>query len=315
VSTRINAVTPITASSLVCLVLLATRGRALSGDELHIATGRLLQQIRAHRLPVAASADSLDTVEGVRAVASSLAANHSIEAYEGAREPVYSVARGQHHAAAFYRNTIIHFFVDSAIAELALVHAAKQHGSDRLDAFWAEAFRLRDLLKFDFFFEQRDAFRKVLSTELTGRLPGWEAQLREGIDPSRLLEQLQPLHAFAVLRPFVEAYMIVALALRSESDDVPVDDKAIVRSCLALGEQLVRQQLVRSPEAVSKQLFANALQLAANRDLTQPGAGLRERRDAFAAELDDVARRIDLTEERTYAASGRSLTAVQWGGR
>src|SRR5205807_9650294 len=130
--------------------------------------------------------------------------------------PVYAVAQGQHHAAAFYRNTIIHHFVDGAIAELALVHAAECGDEDRLDAFWAEAYRLRDLLKFDFFFEQREAFRKALATELNERLPGWENQLLEGEHPDALLEQLQPLHAFGVLRPVVEAYLIVAHALLRE---------------------------------------------------------------------------------------------------
>jgi glycerol-3-phosphate O-acyltransferase len=312
VSTRINAVTPITATALVCMVMSATHGRALTAEELHRALGRLLPQVRARRLPVAASAEKLDTVEGVGSVLASLATNRTIERYDRGVEPVYAIATGQHHAAAFYRNTIIHHFVDGAICELALVYASESD-NDRLDAFWAEAYRLRDLLKFDFFFEQHDAFRKALATELNEHLPAWENQLIEGVHPDALLEQLQPLHAFGVLRPFVEAYLIAAHALLREPTVAAVDDgKAFVAKCLGVGEQYVRQQRVRSPEAVSKPLFATALQLAANRDLTRPGPGLQERRDAFAAELADVARRIDVVEQQTFAAMESSFTAAEW---
>jgi glycerol-3-phosphate O-acyltransferase len=312
VSTRINAVTPITAVALVCLVLLAIRGRALTVEELHRALGQLLAEIRARRLPLAESAEKVDTVEGIRGVLASLAVDHTIETYDRGTEPVYVIPPGQHHAAAFYRNTMIHHFVDGAIAEVALVHASEYGGEDRLEAFWAEAYRLRDVLKFDFFFEQHEAFRKALATELNERLPGWENQLVEGVDPSELLEQLQPLHAFGVLRPFVEAYLVVADVLLREPTVAAVDDKAFVAKCLAVGEQYVRQQRVRSPEAVSKPLFGTALQLAANRELTQPGPELQQRREAFAAELADVARRIDIVERETYASAGGSLTAVEW---
>jgi glycerol-3-phosphate O-acyltransferase len=63
---------------------------------------------------------------------------------------------------------------------------------------------------------------------------------------------------------------------------------------------------------VSNPLFATALQLAANRTLTEPGPNLAERRAAFADELADVARRIDIGEQHVYAAWGRSMTAVPW---
>ena len=305
VCTRINAVTPITASALVCLALLATRGRALTAEELTFVVGSLLDHARGRHLPLAASAGRLDTVEGVESVAASLSSNHTIELYDQGPQRVYAVARGQHHSAAFYRNTIIHFFVGGSIAELALVHAA-EHDGDRMEAFWEEAFRLRDLLKFEFFFEQKDAFRKALASELTERLPAWEARLGEGADPNELLEELQPLQAFAVLRPFVEAYAVAARTLLDQAPG-PVDETAFLAACAGLGEQLVRQQVIRSPESVSRPLFRNALQLAGNRGLTEAGEGARAGRRSLAAELGDIERRLDVIEQRTYDALDVSL--------
>jgi glycerol-3-phosphate O-acyltransferase len=313
VSTRINAVTPITAAALVCTVMLATHGRALTAEELQRALVPLLRQIRAGALPLAASVANLDTVEGVGSVLASLANNRTIELYNRGAEPVYVIAAGQHHAAAFYRNSIIHHFVHGAISEIALVYASETSGGDCLDAFWAEAFRLRDLLKFDFFFEQREAFRKALATELNERLPAWENQLVEGVRPEVLLDQMQPLHAFGVLRPFVEAYLIVAHVLLRDPPVAVIDDeRAFVAKCLTLGEQYRLQQRIQSPEAVSKPLFVTALQLARNRELTRPVPGLQERRAAFAAELAAVARRVDLVEQRTHAAMEGSIATEDW---
>ena len=308
VCTRINSVTPITASALICLVLLATRGRALSARELHLSITRLLGQVNARRLPLAESAKRLDTEDGVRGTVGALAANGTIEVYDEGDEPVYMVGRDHYLAASFYRNTIVHFFVEGSIAELALVHAGESGADDPVEAFWQEAEHLRDLLKFDFFFEQRDAFRASLTNELQGRLAGWDEQLAAAVEPVVLLDKMQPLHAFAVLRPFVEAYLIVAWALLSEPTDEAVDRKALSKRCLALGGQFVRQERVRSPEAVSKHLFEAALRLAEHRRLTAPDSEVAERRRQFADELDDVARRIDIIEQRTYDASGRSLT-------
>jgi glycerol-3-phosphate O-acyltransferase len=312
VATRINSVTPITAAALVSMVLSATDGKALTARELHRALQPFLAQIRARSLPLAASAESLDSVDGVASVLDSLADNHTIDRYDRGTETVYRITSGQSHAAAFYRNTILHHFVPGAIAELALV-AASESGNDRLDAFWDEAYHLRDLLKFDFFFEQREAFRKTLATDLNGRLPAWESQLVEGVHPNELLDQLQPLLAFGVLRPFIEAYLIVAHVLVNEPTVAAVDDeKAFVAKCLAIGEQYRRQERVRSPEAVSKPLFATAVQLANHRDLTRPGPGLEERRAQLVAELADVARRLDIIEDRTHAAMGPTIGIERW---
>jgi glycerol-3-phosphate O-acyltransferase len=297
----------------VSIVLSATDGKALTARELHRALAPFLAQIRSRSLPLAASAESLDTVDGVGTVLDSLANNRTIEKYDRGTEAVYRVTSGQSHAAAFYRNTILHHFVPSAIAELALVSASESETADRLESFWEEAYRLRDLLKFDFFFEQREAFRKTLATDLNERLPAWENQLVEGVHPDELLEHLQPLLAFGILRPFVEAYLIVAHVLVGEPTVTAVeDDKAFIAKCLAIGEQYRRQQRVKSPEAVSKPLFATALQLASHRDLTRPGPGLEERRARVVDELSDIARRLDVIEEQTHAVMGPSIGVESW---
>ena len=46
--------------------------------------------------------------------------------YAGGLEPVYAIAPDRQHEAAFYRNTVTHYFIDRAILEVALVQAAQE---------------------------------------------------------------------------------------------------------------------------------------------------------------------------------------------
>jgi glycerol-3-phosphate O-acyltransferase len=270
---------------------------------------RLLDEARSRDLPLAASADSLATEHGVHGVVEALAANGTIDVYDEGDEPVYMISRGHHLAAAFYRNTIVHFYIGGSITEVALIAAteAADDGPGREEAFWEEVFALRDLLKFDFFFEQREQFRTSIGAALDRRLPDWREHLAKGDGPNDMLDEMRPLLAFAVLRPFVEAYLIVARALLGEPVDEPIDRKAFAKRCLSLGGQWLRQDEIRSPEAVSKYLFQPAIQLAEHRKLTVPGADLTARRQQFADQLTDIDRRIDLVERRAYAVYRRSL--------
>jgi glycerol-3-phosphate O-acyltransferase len=64
-----------------------------------------------------------------------------------------------------------------------------------------------------------------------------------------------------------------------------VDKQKFLAQCTAVGRQYVLQKRLRNPECVSRELFTNALALAANRGLLQPGAAdLAERRRRFAEE-------------------------------
>ena len=109
-----------------------------------------------------------------------------------------------------------------------------------------------------------------------------------------LLAGMRPLVSHVVVRPFVEAYRLVADVLAH--DDAVVSDSEVVRRALGLGRQYVAQRRLRSSESVSALLFQTALQLARNRGLLEPGADLAERRAAFLAELRDLVRRLDQIE-------------------
>jgi len=293
VAWRMNQVTPITGAALVTTVLLGAQGRSLTLAEVRAALRDYLESARRRDLPLAASARTLDTDNGLLGMLEALARHRVIDHYAEGEEPVWGVGANRHLAAAFYRNSLIHYFLDIAIAELALAHVAGNPGEDPLQAFWDEALQLRDLLKFDFFFAEKEEFVRRLGDELVTQDPDWEQRVRAGA--GELLGALRPLGGPVLLRSFFEAYRVVGDVLRTQPPTV--NQKELRKRCLAVGRQYTLQRRVTSPEAVSTMLFRTGVELAANRGLLEPAPDLDKRRAAFSGLVRDVLRRIDLVAD------------------
>ncbi len=302
VSVRINRATPITPTSLVTLALLGRGDRALDTETVVESLKNLLYYVDQRKLPTTTDLQ-LDTAECVRRVLDELVASGVVTRFAEGPEEVFAIGPDQHLAAAYYRNTIIHFFVNGAIAELALLRAAESDPGERTDAFWAAAMRLRDLLKFDFFFAEKDAFRDELRQEIAVHDGEWEWRLGgEASEALALLRKFRPFLAHRVLRPFVEAYRVVADTLARQPADAPVDASALLAQCQARGKQYLLQRRSRSAESVSRVLYETGLRLARNQRLVDPdGPDLPERRAAFAAEIRELLRRIDAIDAMAAA--------------
>ena len=295
VAVRINRVTPITPTSLVTLALLGQSDRAVTVPELVKSLKNLVDYVRRRDLPTTETPD-LDTPEGAQRAVDVLVQSGVVSAFTEGLDSVYLIGPDQHLTAAYYRNTIIHFFVNASIAELALLRTAEVDPGAAPAEFWDETLRLRDLLKFEFFFADKDAFRAEVGEEVALHSgPTWEARLTEGSDAIlAALRRFKPFSAHRVLRPFLEAYRVVSDALERHDPAQPIEEASVLTTCLALGKQYRLQRRIRRTESVSKVLFATALRLAQNRELLNPGTpDLLERRRAFAAEIRAVIRRID----------------------
>jgi glycerol-3-phosphate O-acyltransferase len=294
---RINQVTPITSTSLVALALLGRGDRALTVHETVIAVRNLLAYVRRRNLPTTSELE-LDSDEGVERTLEALVENDVVSRFDGGPEVVYRIGEEHQLSAAYYRNTIIHFFVNSAIAELSMLHAAEPDTPDPVAAFWDEAMQLRDLLKFEFFFAEKEIFRAELRREVDLHASGyedWERRLAEGADGvARLIRLFRPYTSHRVLRPFLDAYRLVADQLERCSADAEIDSDRFIDDCMGLGKQYLLQGTVRSSASVSQVLIKTALKLAANRGLLKSGTPdiERERRE-FAEQIRDVVRRID----------------------
>jgi glycerol-3-phosphate O-acyltransferase len=304
VAVGINRVTPVVATALVTLALLGVRDRALTLGQVQRVLEPVRGYVRARGCAIdTLRPDPLDTAAGLRRVLGALAASKVVTVYTGGEEPVYAIERGQHLIAAFYRNSAIHHFVDRAIAELMLLNDP----ADR----WDEAMRLRDLLKFEFFFPDRENYRAQLSAEL-GKLD----RSGDTADGEQVLASADFLIAHRVLRSFLDAQLVVAERLAARAPRHPFAEKSFLDECSGVGQQMLLQGRLHGPESLSRELFGSALKLAANRDLLgceddrSAREELAQRRHAFAAQLRDVVSRVIRIDE-IDAESRREAVGVE----
>ena len=313
---RINRVTPVTPTSLLTLALLGLSDRALTPGEIRSVLDPLLDYVAVRKLPQAGTVD-LATPGGLQPALDAVVTTKVVTRFTGGAEPVYAIGENQHLVAAFSRNRIIHFFVTRAITELVLLHLVRRPvghpGEGDLGArAWAEALRLRDLLKYEFFFAAKPEFAEDLRAEMAILDPDWE---RRAADPTAIatgLAELPLLLGHRVLGSFLEAYMVVGDRLAAHPPG-PVEERPFLDECIGVGRQYRLQQRIHSAESISKELFRSALALAGGRGLlADPGTDpekavdIARRRDAFAAELREVVDRVDSLRRLAIAALERT---------
>lgn len=302
VGLRINRVTPITPISLLSLAILCSGDRSLSIQEVRETLRELLTYVEKRKLPTT-GAIRLDSDEGVKLSLETLVRSDVLTCYSEGPLPVYAIGPDQELAAAYYRNTIIHFFVNTAILELALLATAEQHSNSPAETFYEQALQLRALLKHEFYFESKELFLSQIKEELELHVPEWQQAFDDpqgkvqhvNRNPLRqLIRRLTPLVSPYVLRSIFESYRVVGDILEQMDPTKPVDSQEMVTDCMALGKQLLLQHRVQNKESRSKMAYEAGIRLAERRELLDiESDGVAERRQAFAQEIRIIQRRIE----------------------
>jgi glycerol-3-phosphate O-acyltransferase len=302
----INRVTPVTASSLVTFALLGVRDRALTLEQVARVTAPLLEYFE--RRGIAGPLSELARPGGVRRALDALVRADVVSCYSEGTEPVWSINPGRHHIAAFYRNGAVHHLVNRAIVELAIIglpdvaharavegteSATAASGEDLVEAAAEDALRLRDLLKFEFFFADKARFRAQLADELDLLDPRWREHVETVEAATGLLARAGTLVAHRALRSFFDAQLVVARRLVAREPREAIESQRFIRECLGVGRQMLLQGELHGPESVSAELYSSALKLAANRDLVDPGReSVRVAREQFLAEISSTNARV-----------------------
>jgi glycerol-3-phosphate O-acyltransferase len=283
----INRATPVTASALVTFALLSVRDRALTLAQVRRVIAPLLDYLDERE--ICGPLEDLREREPVLHTLDALTHAGVASLFDEGAEPVWSIAPDQRRVAAFYRNGAVHHLVNRAILELAVLKVATDAGNDLVAGAWEESLRLRDLLKFEFFFPRKQLFSDELNTELAL----WPREVGVSLDAGgarQLLAGSPILVAHAVLRSFIDAQIVVAELLAARDPDTELDRPEFVKECLGYARQLRLQGRVHGAETISRELFEGALRLADNRGLFAPEA--TEQRQAWIDELADVRERL-----------------------
>jgi glycerol-3-phosphate O-acyltransferase len=314
VALNANAVTPITLPSLGCMVLLGATPQALTTRELRREVTALIEWAQRRSIRLTSDFD-LANIEHRRAITRIMIDSGLVTRYAEGPQPVYAISADHQLQASYYRNTVIHYFINKAIAELALAKAAEVESGPASEVFWTEVDRIRDLMKFEFFYAPLAQFREEIERELVDVQPEWESALANGgAAANQMLAAMHPFVAHSTLLHFVEAYSLVADLLAGHPSSEAFDEKNCVTRATRYGQQLILQRRILSQASISELLFRNAYRLMENQGLTgSRDKSLAARRNALALELRDLRQRLRRIRAMAVTARGQKLQSTGYG--
>ncbi|QJB68048.1 glycerol-3-phosphate 1-O-acyltransferase [Parasphingorhabdus halotolerans] len=268
VAVEANRATPLTLTSLMCLSLLGTAPRAMTAQELRAIINFFVDWAKERNIRFSADL-TVDSIEDIQKLVDTLVNSGLLVRYDKGSTTVYAIEPEKHPMASYYRNSIIHHFLDKAIIELSLLKAREEKDQIASEVFWEETDRLRDLFKFEFFYPPKDEYRENLKAELDRSDPDWKKKLNEGgVMLTSLTNRFQPLIGHAVFLPFVESYTVVLDILARLEPGQAIDKKTCVENALKEGRQAYLLRRITSEASIGKILFENGFKMAASQHLT-----------------------------------------------
>ncbi len=276
---RIGQVTPVTPTALMSIALLAARGSARSASQLAEECASIAEFLMARGVALTEVGFEHGNAQMAARITQGLVDNGYVSSHEALGRRVFWLDESQMIKISYYRNMVVHFFVPRAFSEMAL--SALGHGSD-FEMFHERLLEFRDLLKFEFFFPEKEAFLDKAAADLAIDLPAWE-QLMTEIGANGVVARLGDRVAHWALLPFLDAYQIVGDEL--EALRGPFIEKTFLKACLARARMYRIEERLISGESASQVLFKSALSLAENRRLLVDRPEVRAERAHFAAEV------------------------------
>ncbi len=293
---RIEQITPIKSADVLTMVLLGANQRAMTADEMYRQSAGITELIREHKLPTS-SGFSLNSEAEVSAAVLALEESGLIKSFDKTQFPVYYIPGQQRLAAAYYRNTITHYFLHAALGEIGLAMCARDIDLPSVETLRRNVTALRELYKFEFFYNSSGDFWQEVLIETGQRYPNWDSG---ELSLQKVLRDRPPRFGHAILRSITEAYLIIAVALMDMEGGAIHDQKKFTRQLLAQGQQMLLRRTISCDSSVSQDLFTNGLRLAGHLGLLDGrSGGLISRRAAFAESVVSALSAINLLQ-RAY---------------
>lgn len=299
VTHEIDRVTTVTPASLVATALMSHRKRGMSKADLVERAAHLLAALSRFGARIARPVidDESDYRPGqalsaaeARALLRDDAIEETIALFADAKlltldkvegERVLTVPSDRRIALEYHENTLISFFVPSALISAGLLSLS--NGEERgpiEDRLRERVANLSRLFKYEFMYRADATFDEIFDDALRGMIEAGEVERDDGV--LRPVEgSLVPVYA-SLLRSYFEAYRLTVRAL----DALPegeVKKKDWVKQTLARGRRLFATGEVELEEALSRQKIENALSafhdlglVRVTRDSVERGAALAD---------------------------------------
>lgn len=263
---EINRVTLVTPAALTASALMSHRRRGVSRSELEARAAELLRAFRRHGAPVAKTLhdragelrpDALESAIKLFLDAKLVTVTNEKEALRSPKvERIYMVPEERRIALEYHKNTVLHFFVPSALVASSL---AALGWETPLSALRDRVRALSKLFKLEFMFRADAEFEEIFSDALSKMIEGdevlWEGDRvrRAGGDPGRRLVVYSDM-----IRTYFESYLLALRAVKSLTDK-KVLKKDWVKATLALGRRELASGEITRRESVARAKFETAL--------------------------------------------------------
>ena len=277
---RIGNATPVTPTALMSIALLSARGSARNARQLGSDCATAARFLEARGIALTEPDLPCRDEDVATSILEGLVANGYVSSHEAVGRRVFWLDEEQMVRISYYRNMVAHYFVPRALLEMALNSMPDR--VDDPDLLANSLLDLRDLLKFEFFFQDKERFLSDVFADLSVDLPDWETTLLE-LGPAAVLDKIGDHVAYWAALPFLDAYQVVGDELEGLSG--PFNERTFLKACLARARMYRIEEKAISGEAASQVLFRSALALAENRGLLDESPGVGHRRVAFAAEV------------------------------
>ncbi|MEL7250033.1 MAG: HAD-IB family hydrolase [Bacteroidota bacterium] len=288
---KINQVTPVTTTSLICISLLskfALSKRAIENDVVDLM--RLIENYKPDALVDRGKPIGMSVQAGLNLLQrANLVLQHG-----KALEAKYVLNSENYLQATYYANMSVHHLYHRAFIELALLKSSEAKPDQRQAAFWTEVMALRALFKFEFFYSRKLQFSDEIEANLEILSKNW-LELIEAPKSRKLsfFEEQDLIVAPVVLYTYIEAYRVVAHTLRSWDPATKFDEKTFIESCMFISEELHWQGRIQRIGSVSKPFLLNGIRLAQNLNLIPTKEEPKQAEiAAFLDQLDQVSGRI-----------------------
>ena len=306
---RINQITPVTTTSLICISLLSKYALTKRAMESDVAD---LMQLIESRKPDALVDRGKAIGESVQVAVNLLTKSGLVQQHGESLNSKYTINMEDYLPATYYSNMAVHHLYHRAFIELAFAKIADSKTKDKNLAFWSEIMLLRDIFKFEFFYSRKSAFTDEIESNLSVMSSDWQNIITaRKKDIENFLANQKIFVAPALLYTYTEAYRVVAHALLTFNPHDKFEEKIFVETCLALGGEMCWQGRIQRIGSVSKPFLLNGIRLAKNRDLIPTINNRKEKEiEEFLSQLDDIAKRINKLQGITLSKPIDRLPSV-----
>jgi len=265
---EINAVTAVTAGSLVATALLAHNRRGLPHAELVATCERLARTLKHRGARFSSSLADSHHPGGIRGAALREAVDlfvraGNVQAHQVGAHVIYVVEPERRMSLDLAKNGIVHFFVARALIATAVLAAP---GPPLLLATARErVLSLSRLFKYEFMFRADATFERIFDEEIAAmtadgeldRLVLGSSEGAVGVAPHED-DGRQQIDLYArLLENFVEGYRVAARGLAVLLRG-PLASRDVVRRAITTGRQMFLAGEIGRPEAVSRPALENA---------------------------------------------------------